>query len=79
MVSKTSTLPDNLDELKGKVISLQESNNHFEVENNILREQVRLLRAQLYGRKTEKNEAGQEVLRNCFLMKRKSIHLPRRR
>jgi transposase len=60
MVSITKNLPDNLEELTEKVISLQESNNHFEVENNILREEVRLLRAQLFGRKTEKIKPGQE-------------------
>ena len=58
MVSNASILPENIDELKEKVISLSESNSHFEVENNILREQVRLLRAQLFGRKTEKYSLG---------------------
>lgn len=53
MVSFTSTLPDNLEELK-------EITHRYEVENNILREEVRLLRAQLFGRKTEKNKSVQE-------------------
>jgi transposase len=53
MVSKESTLPDNIEELK-------EITHRYEVENNILREQVRLLRAQLYGRKTEKGRAFQD-------------------
>ena len=48
MISTASTLTDNLDELK-------EIAHRFEVENNILREQVRHLRAKLFGRKTEKN------------------------
>jgi len=60
MVSIASPLPDTIEEFKEKVISLEESNNHFEVENNILREQVRLLRAQLFGRKTEKRHAVQD-------------------
>jgi len=60
MISIASTLPENLEELKEKVISLQESNNHFEAENNILREQVRLLRAQLFGRKSEKKQTVQD-------------------
>ena len=53
MVSKASTLPDNIEDLK-------EITHRYEVENNILREQVRLLRAQLYGRKTEKRRAFEE-------------------
>jgi hypothetical protein len=55
MNSTASTLPDSIEELKKKVISLQESNNHFEVENHVSREEVRHLRAKLFGRKTEKN------------------------
>ena len=53
MVSKASILPDTIEQLK-------EITHRYEVENNILREQVRLLRAQLYGRKTEKIRAFQE-------------------
>jgi len=68
MISNALTLPDNIEGLKEKVISLAESNSHFEVENNILREQVRLLRAQLFGRKTEKHslvfDDGQALLFN---------------
>ena len=54
MISTASTPQDHIEELKEKVIFLAESNRHFEVENNILREQVRHLRAKLFGRKTEK-------------------------
>jgi len=68
MVSNASILPDNINELKEKVISLSESNSHFEVENTILREQVRLLRSQIFGRKTEKHslipDDGQALLFN---------------
>jgi transposase len=53
MVSNASTLPDNVEKLK-------EITHRYEVENNILREQVRLLRAQLFGRKTEKSHAFQD-------------------
>ncbi len=55
----TSTLPDSIDQLK-KIA------HHYEVENNILREKIRLLQAKLFGCKTEKKlygiENGQQVL-----------------
>ena len=61
MVSTAQTLPDNIEDLK-------EVAHRYEVENNILREQVRLLRAQLFGRKTEKcslnSDNGQALLFN---------------
>ena len=61
MISTAQTLPDNIEELK-------EIAYHFEVENNILREEVRHLRAKLFGRKTEKNlhvgDDGQGLLFN---------------
>jgi transposase len=61
MISTAQTLPDNIEELK-------EIAYHFEVENNILREQVRHLRAKLFGRKTEKDlhvqDDGQGLLFN---------------
>ena len=61
MVSTAQTLPDNLEDLK-------EVAHRYEVENNILREQVRLLRAQLFGRKAEKHsldsDNGQALLFN---------------
>ena len=47
MTSTATKLPDNINELKDIA-------HRYEVENNILREQVRLLKAQLFGRKTEK-------------------------
>jgi len=61
MVSTAKTLPNNIEDLK-------EVAHRYEVENNILREQVRLLRAQLFGRKTEKRsldlDNGQALLFN---------------
>jgi transposase len=55
----TSTLPDNIEQLKKLA-------HHYEAENNILREKIRLLNAKLFGRKTEKKlygiENGQQVL-----------------
>ena len=68
MISTAQTITDNIEELKEKVISLSESNRNFEVENNILREEIRHLRAKLFGRKTEKNynsvDSGQSLLFN---------------
>ena len=60
MVSTASTLPD-------KIADLKEIAHRYEVENDILREQVRLLKSKLYGRKTEKNviiDDGQGLLFN---------------
>jgi transposase len=55
----TSTLPDNIDQLKKLA-------HHYEAENNILREKISLLQAKLFGRKTEKKlygiENGQQIL-----------------
>ena len=60
MVSIASTLPDSIEVLR-------EITHRYEVENNILREQVRLLKSKLYGRKTEKSvviDDGQALLFN---------------
>ena len=61
MISTASTLPDNIEELK-------EITHRYEVENNILREQVRHLKSKLFGRKTEKKvvdiDNGQALLFN---------------
>jgi transposase len=66
MVSNSTIRTENIEELKEKLIYLEASKSRFEVENNILREQVRLLRAQLFGRKTEKRHGvkddGQALL-----------------
>lgn len=62
MTFSLATLPDSADALKGIIIQLQtefeartsESRVVFDKEYGILLEQIRLLRAQLYGRKSEK-------------------------
>ncbi len=58
MISDASTLPDSPDALKnfaldlqGQIVTLREM---YDKETGILLEQIRLLRAQLYGRKSEK-------------------------
>ena len=51
MISDASTLPDDPTVLKQMLVDFQ---RHFDRETSILLEQVRLLRAQLYGRKSEK-------------------------
>ncbi|MBU3944332.1 MAG: hypothetical protein KKB91_00860 [Proteobacteria bacterium] len=50
MINATSTLPDDLQELKQIV-------RRYEHENNLLREQVRLLYARIFGKKSEKGVA----------------------
>ena len=50
-----------------QIADLKEIAHRYEVENDILREQVRLLKSKLYGRKTEKNviiDDGQGLLFN---------------
>jgi transposase len=54
------TTPENLTSLRDKLSFLKKDNQRYEAENNILREQVRLLRAQLYGAKTEKKLKGKD-------------------
>jgi len=51
MISDVSTLPDDPIRLKQILVDFQ---RHFDKETGILLEQIRLLRAQLYGRKSEK-------------------------
>jgi transposase len=53
MISKTSTLPDDPDELK-KIIA------QYEAEVHLLQEQVRHLYHTLFGRKSEKSRYGEE-------------------
>ena len=58
MISDASTLPDSPDTLKSFVLDLQGEivtlREMYDKETSILLEQIRLLRAQLYGRKSEK-------------------------
>jgi transposase len=49
---KSSTLPDDSTALKGMLLDFQD---HYDKETGILLEQISLLRAQLYGRKSEKH------------------------
>ena len=51
MSIKTTTLPDDTALLKQMLLDLQ---GHHDKETGILLEQISLLRAQLYGRKSEK-------------------------
>ena len=54
MISTDLTTPETLTSLRDTISYLEKDVQRYEVENNILREQVRLLRSQLYGSKTEK-------------------------
>ncbi len=51
MNSDVATLPDDPSLLKQILVDFR---NHYDKETGILLEQIRLLRAQLYGRKSEK-------------------------
>jgi transposase len=51
MIHDTSTLPDSPQELKQIIVDLQ---RRYERENDLLREQVRLLYARIFGKKSEK-------------------------
>ena len=51
MISTAAKLPDDPTALKQMLVDFQ---RHFDKETSILLEQIRLLRAQLYGRKSEK-------------------------
>lgn len=60
MFSSNSTTPESLASLRDKLSFLEKDNHRYEAENKILREQVRLLRSQLFGAKTEKKFRSQE-------------------
>jgi transposase len=68
MIGHANTYDDNAIDLRERLSSLEEINRSYEVEINILREQVRLLKAKLFGRKTEKQaipaDNGQALLFN---------------
>jgi len=54
-MSKTiQTLPDDPEELKQIIFKSQNTERRYEKENELLREQIRLLQAQLFGKKSEK-------------------------
>ena len=68
MISNDLKTPESLANLRDKVIFLEKDNHRYEAENKILREQVQLLKSQLYGAKTEKKlsakDNGQALLFN---------------
>jgi transposase len=68
MISTDLTTPESLTSLRDTISYLKKDIQRYEVENNILREQVRLLRSQIYGSKTEKKliekDYGQALLFN---------------
>ena len=64
MISHTDTLPESPEELKELVRTLSSKVEHYEREIPLLYEQLRLFRAKLYGRKSEKRivDDAQETL-----------------
>jgi len=54
MTKTTKTLPDDPEELKRIIL---ENERRYEKENELLREQIRLLQAQMFGKKSEKGLA----------------------
>ena len=64
MIHDTSTLPDSPQELKQIIVDLQRLQRRYERENELLREQVRLLYARIFGKKSEK---GQMDSKNIFI------------
>ena len=74
MQFNAENLPDDIPSLKGMVLSfsqenrrfceenqrLSESQRRYEMENKLLREQVLLMKAKLFGRKSEKLSLGEE-------------------
>lgn len=59
---ETTTLPENPEELKKIILRLQKDQERYEQENELLHEQVRLLYAQLFGKKSEKSGASSQPL-----------------
>ena len=62
----TTVLPDDPDKLKRIIIRLQKEQRRFSQENELLREQIRLLYARLFGKKSEKR-AGEAPSRQLPL------------
>jgi transposase len=54
MLKTAKTLPDDPAELKRIIL---ETERRYEKENELLREQIRLLQAQMFGKKSEKGAA----------------------
>ncbi len=61
-----NALPDSVLELKSMVLALQENSTFYKQEVNLLREQIRLLRQKLFGRKSEKLDISPEEMRLLF-------------
>lgn len=59
-IDTTAALPDDPEELKQIIIRLQKEQSRSSQEIDLLREQIRLLYARLFGKKSEKG-AGEEV------------------
>ena len=69
----TNPLPDSVSELQSlvvevhhKLVGTEREKDRVEHENNILREQIRVLRHQLYGRKSEKLPSTEEMGQPLF-------------
>jgi len=60
MINTPSTLPDDPQELKRIIAELQRVQDRYEHENDLLREQIRLLYARIFGKKSEKGKADPE-------------------
>ena len=56
MISATPTLPDAPQELKRIIAELQSTQHRYEQEIDLLREQIRLLYARIFGKKSEKGK-----------------------
>jgi transposase len=56
MISAQAIASHSVEELQRKIDSLEETNHSYEVENNLLREQIQHLKSKLFGRKTEKRK-----------------------
>jgi len=61
------TPPENLDFLKQQLASFGKKEQRLEKENELLREQIRLLNAQLYGRKSEKHTQNPDGIIQQYL------------
>jgi len=62
MSEPTRTLPDDPEELKQIIVKSQAIQSRYEKENELLREQIRLLQAQMFGKKSEKSAADTEAV-----------------